>query len=124
MAFTDTKAREAIEFQNRLELEKRLERERREVDDETNTETKKWMEENGLKTNDDCRKFVMSEIRGRLDKSLQFRDNDRITRPKNICKNCGGHILRQRDMTNNEELIWLDEYQCVKCNLIQIPLQK
>jgi len=118
MAFTDTKAREAMAFQNNLEYEKRLERERKAGEAETTAETKKWMKENGLKTNEDCRKFVMSEILERWNTLPRFKGN-KITKPKKTCANCGGYVLRQRDMNNNQEVVWLDEYQCVECKSVQ-----
>jgi len=117
MAFTDKGAKDALKAQERADYMVSFERSRKDLIDERDETYKDVKLPDNLVTAEDHINYVQSVVLGFGKKKTGEKSSQVLeTQPKKKCLNCGStNIIRQRDETINDKVVWTDEYECQNC---------
>ncbi len=116
MALTDKGgAKEAIESQEHADAIASLARSRQDLLDERDETYKDVKLPDHLVNPEDHINYVKSVLSG-FGKEKTGKKSGQVLEPQKKCLNCGSvKIMRQRDETINDKIVWTDEYECLDC---------
>jgi len=118
MAFTDkNKAKEAKRAQLKADWSAIHAESRKELKDEFDKTYKDVKLPDNLVTPEDHINYVQSMVLGFGKKKTGEKSSQVLeAQPKKKCLNCGStNIIRERDETINDKVVWTDEYECQNC---------
>jgi len=117
MAFTDKGAKDAKQAQLKADWSALHAQSRKDLIDEHYETYKDVKLPDNLVTPEDYINYVQSMVLGFGKKKGGEKSGQVLeTQPKKKCLNCGStNIIRQRDETINDNVVWTDEYECQNC---------